>query len=146
MRWATLALVTLTAACTDLRDFRGAWAGDRVGESPALRVGPGSHATLRIDAIDAHGLAGGLAIDGLVPETSIESTPGAEADSLANLTFAGAPLHVYLCFVDVPARPDAAAGQALVLVALFDDHRIEVRVIRGGSSPLYAIFALAEGP
>lgn len=137
---ATLVLVALLAGCNDLRDFRGTWEGARVGDAPVLRVGAGERATLAIDAIDAHGLAGRLAIDGLLPEQAFESLAGAEADAVANLTFAGAPLRVYLAFVPIPD----GGGDALALIALYDDRRIEVRVLRGGSTPLYAIFALTS--
>jgi hypothetical protein len=140
VRCATLVLVTLLAGCNDLRDFRGTWEGARVGDAPVLHVGAGDRASLTIDNIDAHGLAGRLAIDGLLPEQTFESLPGAEADAVANLTFAGAPLRVYLAFVPVPD----GGGEALALIALYDDRRIEVRVLRGGTSPLYAIFALTS--
>ncbi len=139
MRWATLVLLTLLA-CNDLRDFRGDWAGARVGDAPALRVGAGESAHLAIDGIDAHGLSARLTIDGLLPETAFTSLEGAEADVLANLTFSGAPLRVYLAFVPIPDL----GGEAFVVVALYDDHRIEVRVLRGGIQPLYAIFALTD--
>ncbi len=140
MRCATLVLVTLLAGCNDLRDFRGTWEGTRVGDAPVLRVGAGDRASLTIDNIDAHGLAGRLAIEGLLPEQAFESLPGAEADAVANMTFAGAPLRIYLAFVPIPD----GGGEALALIALYDDRRIEVRVLRGGSSPLYAIFALTS--
>lgn len=135
-----LVLVTLLG-CNDLREFRGDWRGPRVGDAPALRVGVGEGvASLTIDGIDGHGLAARLAIEGLLPETPITSLAGAEADALAGITFGGAPLRVYLAFV---AMPDAG-GEALVVVALYDDRRIEVRLLRGGTAPLYGIFALTE--
>ena len=140
MRCATLVLVTLLAGCNDLRDFRGTWEGARVGDVEVLRVGPGDRASLTIDNIDAHGLAGRLAVDGLLPEQTFESIAGAEADAVANMTFAGAPLRIYLAFVPVPD----SGGDALALIALYDDRRVEVRVLRGGARPLYAIFALTS--
>lgn len=143
MRCATLAIATVlavaAAACNDLRDFRGAWQGERVGDAAPLRVGPGARAALTIDAIDAHGLSGTLAIDGLMPAQPLASLAGAEADAVATLTFAGDPLRVFLAFVPIPD----GGGDALALIALYDDRRIEARVLRGGASPLYAIFALA---
>lgn len=141
MRWATLVLVTLLG-CNDLREFRGDWRGRQVGDAPELHknVVPGTEALLLIDTIDAHGLGARLTLDGLLPETPIRSLPGAEADVLAGLTFGGAPLRVYLAFV---AMPDAG-GDAFVVTALYDDRRVEVRVLRGGTRELYGIFALTE--
>lgn len=132
MRVVAALVLVLLGACTDLRDYRGTWAGGRVGDAPVLRVGPGEQMALSIDRIDEHGLAGTLAIEGLIDEVAFASVPGAEADALASLTFAGAPLRVYV----------ATVADAFVLVALYDDPRIEVRVLRGGSAPVYAIFAL----
>ena len=146
VRWATLVLLTLVSfgpllACNDLREFRGAWRGPRVGDAPVLHIGLGDGAAvLSIDRIDGHGLAARLAVEGLLPEAPFTSLPGAEADALGGLTFGGNPLRVYLAFV---AMPDAG-GDSLVVVALYDDRRIEVRLLRGGTTPLYGIFALTE--
>lgn len=111
-----------------------------MGDAPALRVGAGDSADLAIDGIDTHGLSARLAIANLLPETAFTSLAGAEADVLANLTFSGGPLRVYLGFVAIPDL----GGEAMVIVALYGDRRIEVRVLRGGAQPLYAIFALTE--
>jgi hypothetical protein len=140
VRWATL-VVMLLVGCNDVREFRGTWQGSRVGEAEVLRVGPGDAATLTIDDLDGHGIQARLAVDGLLAETSLASIPGAEADALSNMTFAGSPLRVYLAF----APMTDGAGDALVLIALYDDQRVEVRLLRNGSSPLYAIFALKSG-
>jgi hypothetical protein len=137
VRWATV-IALLLIACTDVRDFRGTWQGARVGDSPVLRVGAGDAATLAIDTIDAHGLTARLTVDGLVAETALTSLPGAEADALANMTFSGSPLRVYLAFAAI----SDGGGDALVLIALYDDQRVEVRLLRSGDRPLYAIFAL----
>jgi len=138
VRWATLVLLTLVA-CNDLRGFRGDWRGPRVGDADVLRVGFGdTTATLSIDRVDTHGLTARLSIEGVLPETQIESLPGAEADVLAGITFGGSPLRVYLAFV---AMADGG-GEALVVVALYDDRRVEVRLLRGGTAPRYGIFAL----
>ncbi len=90
--------------------------------------------------IDTHGMRGALSITGLVDHAPISSVQGAEADVLSGITFGGSPQRVYLAFA---AMPDGG-GEALVVVALYDENRVEIRVLRGGSQPLYAIFALAE--
>jgi hypothetical protein len=129
-------------ACSDLRDFRGAWQGPRIGDDPSVRVGVSddANAELSIEAIDGHGLTGTLAISGLVPTTALKPIAGAEADVLAGMTFSGGPLRVYLAFA-AAADP---GGDAIAMIALYDDRRIEVRILRGGSVPVYAIFSLTE--
>lgn len=141
MRRATLVTLVLLAACNDLRDFRGTWQGGRVGDAEVVRVGIGDAATLEIESLDAHGIAGRITVDGLATDLAFASLAGAEADALANLSFAGSPLRVYLAFVPVPD----GGGDALGVIALYDDRRIELRLLRGGTLPLYAIYALTEG-
>jgi hypothetical protein len=147
VRVATLVLVAGIAAagCNDLRDFAGAWNGQRVGAHPALRVGEGQFANLFIFDIDKHGLEGLLHVYGAdgntgLVEANFRSLEAAEADVLATMTFSGAPMRVYLAFVPVLD----GAGDALAIVALYDSRRIELRLMRGAPSPLYAIFTLAE--
>jgi hypothetical protein len=144
VRWATLVLLTMfaCAACNDLREFHGSWRGGRVGAGEILNVGMlgAGEATLMIDLVNEHQFAARLAIDGVLPATSITSVDSVEADALSKLTFSGAPLRVYLAFA---AMPDGG-GEALVVIALYDDRRIELRMLRGGTSKLYAIFALTE--
>ncbi|MEO6771739.1 MAG: hypothetical protein ABI467_01800 [Kofleriaceae bacterium] len=141
MRWATLCLV-LAFACNDVRAYEGTWSGKRVGDTPVLRVGVADDATatLAIDGIDTHGVRGHLTISGLVADASVASVSGAEADVLSGITFGGSPQRVYLSFVAIPD----GGGEALAVIALYDPARIEVRVLRGGTMPLYAIFALAQ--
>ena len=129
-------------ACTDVRDFRGAWHGPRVGDTPQLAVGVAMNATasLTVQDIDKHGLAGRLTVDGVIADASITSISAAEADALASVTFDGAPLRVYLAF----APAGDGGGDALAGIALFDG-RIELRLLRGGARPIYAIFALGAG-
>jgi hypothetical protein len=130
------------AGCNDVRDFRGDWQGARVGDAPVLKVGVSDTASadLDINTVDVHGLSATLSIDGLVSAADVESLPGAEADALAQMTFTGAPLRVYLGFVPILD----GIGEAMVMIALYDDARVEVRVMRGGLSPIYAIFTLAS--
>ncbi len=140
MRWATL-LWLLAFACNDVRAFEGTWTGKRVGDLTVLRVNIASDATaiLAIDTIDTHGMRGHLTIAGLL-DADLASVDGAEADVLSGITFGGSPQRVYLSFV---ATTDGG-GDALAVIALYDEKRIEVRVLRGGAQQLYGIFALAQ--
>ena len=131
----------VVVACNDIRDFTGRWQGGRVGTTAALRQGPGDAATLEIDEIEGHSIRARLAVDNLIDETSITSLEGAEADALANLTFSGNPLRVFLAFSST-----RDGGDAFVMIALYDDDRVEARVMRGGAAPVYAIFALQRAP
>jgi len=127
------------AACNDLRDFRGAWSGPRVGEAMPLRLGVAddAEALLVIESLDRHGLRGHLTVDRLT-DGDVESLAGAEADVLAGMTFAGSPLRVYLAFVPV----SDGGGDLLAVIALYADDRVEVRLLRGGAQPVYAVFDL----
>lgn len=131
------------AGCSDLQDYRGSWSGARVGTNPVLRIGAptAAAATLDITELDKAGLQGTIEIADLVDQASFSSIAGAEADALGGMTFTGSPLRVYLAFV---AMPDGA-GDALAVIALYDEHRVELRMLRGGTTPLYAIYALSEG-
>lgn len=140
---ALVAAVALAGGCTDLRDFRGTWRGARVGSDPALSVGAlgDNTAELTISTLDRHGLDGHLRVLGQPGagtfDTPLVSLAGAEADVLAGMTFEGAPLRVYLAFV-----PPSAGESALAVVSLYDDSRVELRLLRGGALPLYGIFPL----
>jgi hypothetical protein len=140
VRRATLLALLAVVACNDVRDYRGTWSGARVGDVPALRVGVAfdAHARLAIDEIDAHGLRGRLDLDGFATGATVLSVEGAEADALGSMTFAGSPSRVYLAFADTTD----GGGQLLLVIALYDGHRVELRVVRGGPSPVYAIFTL----
>lgn len=146
VRLATgFAIAGLVGACTDLRDFRGDWHGHRIGETESVRVGvtDTAEANLAVATIDQHGLQGSISVDKLVAaETPFVSLAGAEADKLAAMSFAGNPIRVYMGFVDTAD----GAGDAMAMIALFDEHRIELRLLRGGTEPLYGIFELSETP
>ena len=50
-------------------------------------------------------------------------------------------LRVYLAFVTIPD----GGGDAFAVIALYDDRRIEVRILRSGTIPLYGIYVLSDG-
>jgi hypothetical protein len=144
VRWATVVLLAFAtlAACTDVRTYEGTWTGKRVGNAAPLRVGGDSDATatLAIDSIDTHGMHGHLTISGLIDTADVTSIEGAEADVLGGITFNGSPQRVYLSFVETTD----GGGEAFAVIALYDEKRVEVRVLRGGTQPLYGIFSLAQ--
>lgn len=136
-----VAISATLAGCIDIRDFAGTWSGPRVGDAPALRAGfdASATATLVIDRVDLDTLNARLTTSGdELVDAEIRPIPGAEADVLAGATFDGSPARVFFAF----AATEDGAGDALVVVALYDDGRVEVRIARGGDVPLYAIFAL----
>ena len=146
MRGATVLLAIVLvigvglAGCNDLRDFAGEWHGERVGDLPVLRVGDGTSAALRIDSIDKHGLRGNLIVVGADPavpliDADFQSLESAEADALSTMTFAGDPMRVYMAFVQT---------DVVALIALYDARRIELRLLRAGPEPLYAIYKLSD--
>jgi hypothetical protein len=146
VRAATLHIIAMSmvvaVGCTDVRDFRGNWQGPRVGTSPAVTLGLSmdAQASVEISSIDTHGIQGTITVDGLVSAYGFASFQGAEADVLSGTTFAGSPLRVYMAFV---ATTDGQ-GDAFAVIALYEDRRVEVRLLRSGSVPIYAIFALTQ--
>jgi len=146
VRGATLlvGLVVGLAACNDLRDFAGVWRGDRVGDLPAFRAGEGDSAVLTIDSVDRHGLRGRLDVQAgtlrPIMDAEVTSLEAAEADVLSTTTFSGAPMRVYFAFVPLVD----GQGDALAVIALYDSRRVELRLLRGSPSPVYAIFKLSE--
>ncbi len=142
--FVVLATATVLTACLDARDFEGAWSGKPVGDRPELLVGfdEVATATLEIEEIGVHSLRARLTIDGdVIDNAEIQPIAGVEADVLSTMTFDGGPTRVYMAFVDTTD----GGGPATVFVAIYYDLRVEVRVLRGGAAPLYAIFALETG-
>jgi hypothetical protein len=130
----------MVAGCLDVRDFEGTWTGERVGEYSELRQGFAldASATLDIAHADLRAIDARLTIPGVLDSATITPMAGAEADVLASMTFDSSPARVFLSF----AGTADGGGDALVVIALYDDPRVDVRVLRGGASPLYGIFSL----
>jgi hypothetical protein len=147
--WRTLLLLAVLATtgcltgCLDVRDFQGSWQGRRVGDSPALKQGfsDTAAAALSIEDIDLRSFSARLTIDGLFQDAPVAPIDGAEADALSSMTFDGSPARVFMAFVETTD----SGGDALVMLALYDDPRVVVRVLRGGPSPLYGVFSLSRG-
>jgi hypothetical protein len=122
---------TAMAACTDVRDFRGTWTGDS--------------ATLQLDRVDTGDVAGSVTLPGGAA-AALRMSSRIETDALSTITFAGAPLRVYLAYFD----PGDGCGEALAVISLHENRRVELRVLRGASTPgtcdeLFGRYALAEG-
>jgi len=77
--------------------------------------------------------------DPLIAEALLADLAAEKPDLVA---VSGDPLKVYLSFVPIPDTH----GDALLVIALFDDRRIEVRMLRGGTNPLYGIWAMTPQP
>lgn len=133
----------LSAGCLDVRDFEGSWSGARVGDNQALRQGFAEEASaaLTISDIDLRSLDAQLTIEGLFDNAQVSPIPGVEADVLTSMSFDGSPARVFMAFVETVD----GGGDAMVMIALFDNPRLVVRVLRGGQSPLYGIFSLTRG-
>ena len=141
-RFAVLCAIAV-GACTNVSDFRGPWNGPRVGTAAVLHVGvpATTAAALTINSIDTYGLSGQLSIAGVITDATMTSVPGAEADALADLSMPDHSLRVYIAFVEV----DDALGDATVILSFYEGNRAELRVMRGGSAPIYAVFTLSPG-
>ena len=134
-------VATTLLGCLDVRDFEGTWTGTRVGDAAELRVGFADEvgAVLVIEDADLRSLRAQLTLDNdLISAATIQPIPGSQADVLAGITFTGSPSRVYMAF----ASTSDGGGDATVIVALYNDSRVEVRVMRGGGQPLYGIFLL----
>ena len=105
---ASFCVALARGAATTCATSDGAWHGPRVGDAP----GPDGRRRRRRDARARRSIA----IDTprparrssrrrpRRPTPPFASLPGAEADALVDMTFAGAPLRVYLAFVADPRR------------------------------------------
>ena len=139
---AVLCAIAL-AACTNVSDFRGAWNGPRVGSASVLRVGVPANTTaaLSVNTIDNYGLSGQLSIAGVITDAALTSVPGAEADALADLSLPDHSLRVYIAFVQV----DDTLGDVTAILSFYEGNRAELRIMRGGDAPIYAVFQLTPG-
>ena len=138
---ACACMLALAGGCLDVRELEGAWTGPRVGDSPVLQLGIASDASARlvIENADLQSLAARLSVSGLFDNAEVSPLPGAEADVLASMSFDSAPSRVYLAFVSTTDEN----GDALVIVSLHESDRVEVRILRGGATPLYGVFVLS---
>jgi hypothetical protein len=141
-RVALLSIVAATAsACVDVRNFADRWEGPILAE-PSVRQGFAEDtrvAPLVLDDVTLQGLTAELTTsDGTFGQTPLTRITKAAGDALASVSFDGDPLRTYLLF----ARPatDPEAGSALIVVSLFGDDHVELRVLRDNA--LFGVFDL----
>jgi hypothetical protein len=149
-RYLTVALVTIAAqGCIDIREFEGTWTGGIVSED-AVRQGftpDTSVEALELENVDLEGLGARLTTsDGKFKDQSLKRVNKFSNDTIASLTFDGAPLRSYLMFA--PLSGEGAQGGvpsgalAMMLISLFADDHVELRVLRGDH--LFGVFNLAR--
>ena len=118
------------AGCQDLGGFVGTWEGQVVAD-PLVRAGVAGEApvTLRLDRLDRLGLAGALRLAGR--DSTLRPLPRATSDLLGHLELPDRPLQSYLLVAPLDD------GDALAVVSLYDQPRIDLRLLR--SDTLYAV-------
>jgi hypothetical protein len=137
----TVATLATTSACVDVRGFAGRWEGPASSEK-ALLQGFGPGVTVKPLEVEDITLTEVQAVfttdDGTFSNTRLEPIDRLTGDALSSITFDGAPLRTYMLFADLAAEPSADA--AWVVLSLFGDNRIELRVMR--RNDLFAVFQL----
>jgi hypothetical protein len=137
------AIVVLAGAsgCTDVRNYAGAWSGKVVDEE-AVRQGFAADTRaepLTLRQVDLQGVTADLTLsDGRFAQTHLVRVSKFSNDALASLSFDGNPLRSYLLFA--PLSNDPKGWPAHVVISLFGDDHIEMRIIRGND--LFGVFIL----
>lgn len=142
-RWLAAGALGLMLGCVDVRTYQGAWSGPVV-EDPAVRLGFAAETrveALTLDELTLRGLNATLTTsDGRFDRTALQPVTRSSADALASLTFDGDPLLSYLLWA--PLAGDASGSSALLVLSLFDNARIELRVI--DRDQLFGVFPLVR--
>lgn len=143
---AVVLLALSTNGCVDLRTFNGEWEGNISVES-AIRQGFAADAQITslqlTDVTTAHVDATLSTSDGIFDGSVLETIEGVTSDVLANLTFDGNPLRSYMMFSELAEEPDGdqvSNGPAWIVLSLFDDSRVEMRIMRRNN--IFGLFAL----
>ena len=127
--------------CIDIRDYQGQWSGE-VAKEDAVRQGFAVGVLvdpLVLRLVDLEGVSATLTTsDGKFQQTTLNRVVKFSNDTLASLTFDGDPLRTYLLFAPLTSEPDAPP--AMILISLFTDQRVELRIVRGND--LFGVFYL----
>lgn len=136
-----LGALSLAGGCIDVRDFDGQWAGDVVAE-PAVRQGFTAETRvepLELANVDLEGLSARITTsDGKFHQTPLTRVLKFSNDTMASLTFDGDPLRSYLLYARMEHEP--SGWPAMVVVSLFADERVALRIFRGND--LFGVFNL----
>lgn len=129
--------------CIDVRDYGGEWLGT-VASDPAVRQGFAEGARVEplvLEDVDLEGITATLTTtDGKFGRTRLSRVVKFSNDPMASMTFDGDPLRSYLLFARLTSEP--SAPPAMMVVSLFTDDRVELRVLRGND--LFGVFHLSR--
>ncbi len=135
-------LLLAAGGCMDIRAFEGDWSGPVVQE-PAVRQGFAADARvvrLRLADVDLSGVSATLTTsDGKFYETALQPVTRFTNDVLSSLTFDGDPVRSYLHSAALATDPSCPCP-AMVLISLYGDDHVELRVMRGDD--LFGLFRL----
>jgi hypothetical protein len=139
----TAALCLGGTGCIDVREYQGEWLG-RVASEPAVRQGFAEGVRVEplvLDKVDLEVISATLTTtDGKFKRTPLSRVVKFSNDTLASLTFDGDPLRSYLLFS--PLASESGAPPAMMVISLFTDDRVELRILRGND--LFGVFHLTR--
>lgn len=135
------AALASTTGCVDVRGFTGSWEGPVSAEEALLQgfasdvsVRPLQVADITLTTVEATLTTD----DGSFSSTQLEPIDRVTGDSLSSITFDGNPLRSYMLFADLAS--ESSPDPAWLVLSLFSDDRIELRVMRRNN--LYGVFQL----
>jgi hypothetical protein len=136
-----LALAATLGGCVDVRNFAGDWTG-RVVSEEAVRQGfavDTSVDLLTLGSVDLQSVSATVTLsDGRFKGTRLQRVVKFSNDALASLSFDGSPLRSYLLYA--PLEGDPNGWPASVVISLFGDDHVEMRVLRGND--LFGVFVV----
>ncbi len=142
-----IGLIAAASGCTDLRSYAGTWHGPIVAES-AVRLGFAAKtqvSSLILEDVSLTTLRATLSTsDGRFDTVSLTRFLKAASDNLASMTFDNNPLESYLLFGSPQGPRGSDEPPALVVISLFPDEKVQLRVLRGND--LFGVFHLERAP
>lgn len=136
-------LVLSLGGCLDVRNFEGSWQGAVIGEE-GVRQGFAKGtmvAPLSLADVDLHRISATLSTsDGKFAKTQLSRVAKFSNDTLSGLVFEGNDVRTYMFNARLETEPSGCP--ATLLISLFSDDHVEVRVIR--SNDLFGVFHLTR--